>query len=305
MVKLNNNILNLLLGIFFSLFLIWLTFLIEPIISGQPYNQTGLVNTSVNITNAAPLVFNVATPSPINLIAYDNLTVDCNFTVYDYDNNTVDANATFHLSSVSSKSTPDQNTLYTNSSCTRLGPIDFYTNYTCTFSLRYFANNGTWYCNATGIDSLNGVGTNISATSATINPLVAIKMGSSLLDFGQVGVNGFSNDTIASITNAGNRNANISVKGYGNTEGDGLAMICDSGNIAVGNERYDVYNGTAFGLMNPLTANSAMIRNFYIQQRTSESTDSFNSTYWKLTIPTGAAGICNGKILFTASDRGN
>jgi len=270
---------------------------------GQLYNETYIVNTTVNITNAAPDVLNVVIPSSIDLLAYDNITVQCNFTVYDFDNNTDRANATFHYYTASAAGPQDQNFRYSNTSCSRVTPIDFYTNFTCTFSVNYFANNGTWYCNATGIDALNSTGTNESSPG-TVNPLVAIKM-DPVLDYGELGVNQESNDTLANITNAGNRDANISVQGGGNTLGDGLSFNCTFGTIDVDFERYDIVNGTAWSSQTPLTASSAMISGFYVPQRTDEATDSINSTYWKLKIPVGAGGVCNGKILFSATDRGN
>jgi hypothetical protein len=293
---------NILLAVSIVVLLAWVGLLSEPFTNAEDYNTTGLVNTSVNITNAAPFVYNVLAPTTIDLTAYGLINVTCNFTVYDFDNNTQSANATLHVNTVNSGSAADQNTLYRNSSCSRLTPIDYFTNFSCTFSVQYFANNGTWYCNATGIDSSSATTTNIS-NAAIINPLIAIKI-DSILDFGQLGANSISNDTLSNITNVGNRNANISVKGYGVTENDGLAMTCDNGNIPVTFEKYDSLNGTAYASMTALTSASTMIRNFYVFQRTSETMDSINSTYWKLAIPAGAGGVCSGKILFTASDRG-
>jgi hypothetical protein len=298
----NNKWVNILLGISMVMLLAWVGLLSEPFTGAQLYNTTGFANTTVNITNAAPFVSNVLAPTLIDLNAYTLTNVTCNFTVYDFDNNTVGANATLFVSTVSSNTAADQNTLYRNSSCTQVTNTDYFTNFTCTFAVQYFANNGTWYCNATGIDSSNAMNTNVS-NAAIINPLIAIKL-DSVLDFGELGVNDVSNDTLANITNAGNRNANISVKGYAVTENDGLAMICDNGNIPVTFEKYNAFNGTAYAGMTSLTSVSSMIRNFYVFQRTSETLDSINSTYWKLAIPPGAGGRCNGKILFTASDRG-
>jgi hypothetical protein len=281
---------------------VWLSFLMEPIIVGQPYNESTLVNTTVNITNAAPFIYDVKIPPSINLIAYDNLTVLCNFTVYDYDNNTVGANATLHLSTVSSDSAPDHNTLYSNSSCTPMAPIDFITNYTCAFTVRYYANNGTWFCNATAFDNLNASNSNIS-NPGIVNPLIAIKT-DLLLDFGQFGVGEQSNDSLANITNAGNRNINISVRGYGVTDGDNLAMTCTNGNIPVGYEHYDIWAESDYSFMAALTGSDVLIQNFFVPQRLSDIYDSVNTTYWKLEIPSGAGGTCNGKVVFTASDRG-
>jgi hypothetical protein len=288
------------------LFGAWLFFLTEPDIRGQvTYNTTSLVNTTVNITNAAPLVYLAVLDTPVNLVAYNNKTVYCNVTVFDFDNDSVVVNATIYINGTTNTSSPDDgNNHYSNTSCARKTPQDRLMNYTCTFTVRYYANNNTkWMCNATARDVKNATGVNIS-NLGTINPLVAIKM-PELLDYGQLEVNQISNDTLANVTNAGNRDANISVKGYGATEGDGFAFICSFGTIDLSYERYNITYNSSYTLMSQLTSASTMISRFYVPQRTSESADSINLTMWRLQVPVGAGGVCNGKILFTASDRGN
>ena len=94
------NNMSLLLVILLSLFGAWMILLFEPLSSGQPYNETVLVNTTVNITNAAPLVERVLLDTPINLIADNNRTVFCNATVFDFDNDTLVVNATFFIENV-------------------------------------------------------------------------------------------------------------------------------------------------------------------------------------------------------------
>ncbi len=298
------DMLSYFLFVLLALFGAWLLLLTEPLIIGQPYNTTALVNTTVNITNSAPLVLDVSLQTPITLVAYDNKTVYCNVSVFDFDNDTLTVNATMYIQGVTSTNSPDDgNDHYSNTSCSRLTPQDRYMNYTCSFGLKYYANNNSnWRCNATVIDPDNAFTTNISQT-ATIFPLVAIKI-PPLLDYGDVAVNQISSDTIANITNAGNRNANISVEGYGNTPGDGFAFICDFGTIALSYERYNISMNSTYTNMYQLTGTTAMIPRFYVPQRTSEILDSTNITAWKVQIPVGAGGVCNGKILFTASDRG-
>jgi hypothetical protein len=143
-----------------------------------------------------------------------------------------------------------------------------------------------------------------ASIGGVVNPLVAIKI-PLILDYGQLSVNEISNDTLANITNVGNRDANITVKGYGLTEGDGYAMVCDSGNIAVNYERYDTYAETDYTFMYELTSSDYMMPSFWVPQRQHETLEFSNSTYWKIQIPSGAGGICKGKILFTAVDRRN
>ena len=286
-----------------SLFFVWLFFFLEPNAVGQTYNSTWLLNTTVNITNSAPLVLDVAAPSTLNLAAYDNVTVTCNVTIYDFDNNTAGVNATLHRSNMSSVLPADQNYLYTNTSCSLTSPMNFYANYSCTFAVNYFANNGSWLCNATVIDVVNATGSNQSLTT-TVNPLIAIKM-PSLLDYGNIAVNSNSTDIDANITNVGNRDTNISVEGYAVTPGDGYAMNCSTGNIALSYEKYNKNANVAYASMTALTGATVLIPSYSIFQRQSETLESINSTYWKIAIPPGVGGTCTGKILFTASDRGN
>ncbi|MEM3373993.1 MAG: hypothetical protein QW757_03205 [Candidatus Woesearchaeota archaeon] len=287
------------------LFVAWLLLLIEPLINSQPYNSTALVNTTVNITNSAPMVYNVFLDTPINLIAYGNKTVYCNATIFDFDNQTIAVNATLYIVGITDENSPDDgNDHYTNTSCTRVSPQDREMQYRCAFSVRYYANNNTnWRCNVTAIDTGNAINSNIS-NLATINPLVAIKL-PPLIDYGDLAVWDISQDIDANVTNAGNRDANISVEGWGSTPGDGLAFVCDFGSIAISYERYDITTGTNYNLMSQLSTTTTMIQNFYVPQRTSEIYDSINSTWWKVQIPIGAGGVCNGTILFTATDRGN
>ena len=170
--------------------------------------------------------------------------------------------------------------------------------------MEYYANNGTWYCNATALDDDGATGNNQSVGS-TLEPLVAIRI-PGIIDFGDLAQGEMSSDVLANITNAGNRDANISVKGWGSSEGDGLAMTCTWGNIAVSWERYNTTAGSDYDFMTQLgSASLAMIPDFYVPQQTVDGTESIDYTYWRLQIPVGAGGVCNGKVLFSASDRGS
>ena len=80
-------------------------------------------------------------------------------------------------------------------------------------------------------------------------------------------------------------------------------MICEAGaNITFGYMRYQRDNTTLFGDMQNVTNQSRQVFNLTIGQRFKDSAvgNSTNSTYWKLQIPLGAAGVCNGTIIFRA-----
>jgi hypothetical protein len=280
-----------------------------PFLSGkslaQTYNQTALLNTTVNITNAAPLVTAINLQTPINLVGFGNSSVTCNVSVTDFDNDTLTVDATlYHRSEAGGGSPDDGNNHYTNASCERLSAQDINTTWTCGFDLRFYANNASnWECNVTVDDGVSLVPVSNLSNLARVEPLIAIVI-PGVLDFGELITGQISTDRFANITNGGNRNINISVEGFGNTLGDGIAMDCTYGVIPFTEMRYSRVNGTTFASMTQISNDTTMINNYFIDRRFSEINDinSTNSTAWKLRIPLAAAGICNGKILFTGSD---
>ena len=98
--------------------------------------------------------------------------------------------------------------------------------------------------------------------------------------------------TIVNITNAGNRNINITVEGYGATVGDGYAMVCEYGStIPIANEHYGT-SELPYSFMVPLTGSGVQFDSpFFVPQRTSETQDQVNSTFWRLQIPVTAIGF--------------
>jgi len=305
-IKITEKQLNLLLVAFLAVLGAWLMALFPYQSIGQVYyNNTTTVDTRVNITNAAPIVTSITLDSPIDLNGYGYKQVYCNVTVFDYDNDSVTVNATLYLEGVAEAGDGDDfNNHYTNSSCTNLTAQNPYMNYSCVFDVLYNADNSSnWRCNATTKDQGAYATSNIS-DYATGNPLVAVYV-PSLIDYGNLVTGQTSDDVEANITNAGNRDINVSVKGWGNVEGDNLAFVCDSGTIALSYERYNITDNSNYAQMTQVTTNNVRIgdSNWWIPQRTSESLESKNATYWKLFVPAGAGGLCNGKLMFTAFDR--
>ncbi|MFH0874684.1 MAG: hypothetical protein V1859_02015 [archaeon] len=293
----------------FSLAL-WILVLEAPTLSqgylGAAVNQS--LNTTVNITNAAPEVRSAVLDSSIFLEAYGEVAVNCTAVVFDWDNDTLTVNASLYLNGrAMPDGTLDNNTLYKNTSCTRMTEQDRTMNYTCAFPVQYYADNSTnWRCNVTAEDDERAYNSNIS-NAGNINALVAIYV-PGVLNFGELAVNDISEDKLANITNAGNRNISIAAEGWGAVKGDGLAMNCSYGSIAVGYERYNLTTGRLWDTqMVQLTNQSLSINGLRVFHRfaDTEIATSTNTTYWKLKIPALAGGICTGKILFTASDSGS
>jgi hypothetical protein len=289
--------------ILFGSLMIWLYLLEIPVYyaaNGADINQT--LNTTVNITNSAPQVKDVDCPVSLDLEAYGNVTITCNVSVTDYDNNTNIVNATFYYYANNPDDPDNKNNHYTNTSCSSLTPQDVDMDFACSFEIIYFANNGTWYSNSTAFDDQDAVESNTS-DAITINPLAAIYIpNNAVLDFGEVAYGDTSGEKLANLTNVGNMQIDISVQGWGVTKGDGLAMNCDTGSIPADYERYNITSGQSWdNEMYNLTTTDFLIPNFNIEKTTDEASPKLNSTYWRLQIPSGAGGICNGKVLFTAS----
>ena len=81
-------------------------------------------------------------------------------------------------------------------------------------------------------------------------------------------------------------------------------MICDFGNITIGNQRYFLGStGIPFSDMTTLT-NQTVKTNQTFPSRTDDTTygSDRNSTFWRLQVPFGVGGICNGTIIFGAVD---
>jgi hypothetical protein len=297
---------TILLAVLLTLFGFWLFFLTEPLLEAQEQevNTTWTVNTTVNITNAAPFITSIALDTPIDLTAYNTTQVYCNVTTRDYDNDTVLVNATLYLEGVAEADAPDSGVdHYTNASCTNITVQDESINWTCVFDVQYYAANAsTWRCNVTAIDTISQFPTSNISGLSIVNTLLAIKM-PAIMDYGDLVTGQTSNDTTGNITNAGNRDVNISVYGYANTPSDGLAFVCTTGSIPLSYERYNISANSSFPLMTQLTSTATNISDFYVPRRASDASESINLTYWQVQIPVGAAGVCNGKIVFTASER--
>ncbi|MFH1770601.1 MAG: hypothetical protein ABH828_03515 [archaeon] len=282
--------------------------LIAPLISswsiGDNYKNVS-VDTYVNITYSKPVVLNVEIDTASNnvtLSAGTTRSVLCNATIRDYNgygdiNRT---NATLWDNNNAVMSDPDDENEHYFSNCTLNGNDGTYLSYwSCSFDVYYYANNGSdWRCNVTTVDNYNFTASGYNVT--TLNPLYALNV-TSEINYGDMAVEDTStNSETANITSFGNMNINVSLYGYGGNEfttGNGLAFICEIGNISVGNERYSLTD-VAWASMTNLTNESALISGFTMPQRT--TTEIINTTYWKLYVPPNPFGQCNGTVVFEA-----
>jgi len=275
------------------------------------YNDNTTVLSKLNVTNVAPHITGMvvykdgtAPASTIVLEEGTSIVVRCNGTVNDT-NGVADissVNATIHWESYSGS--PDNNVLEENSSCLEVTQIDSLASYyTCTFDVWYYANNGTWTCNMTAKDT--GGLKNSSTATREVDPLLALNLSNTEIDFGELDPNEISaSDKVVNISNMGNRNISIAIRAYGVSVGDGWAMNCTVNNISLNYERYSTSSGQAWTSMTPVPGTFTAITGLTVLHRVDDGDSSYknstNSTYWKIKAPLGTRGVCNGTVEFSA-----
>ncbi|HIH23978.1 TPA: hypothetical protein HA251_02995 [Candidatus Woesearchaeota archaeon] len=280
-------------------------------------NRNVSVDTTVNITNALPEVLYVSispvdAPNNITLNAGSTRLVYCNATLRDWNGGgTVVANATFfHNASVNSTAADDNNTHYANSTCANIsapyGTNGELINVSCSFPVLYYANVGFWRCNVTVTDNYNYNESVVNSSrsnfnSTHINAIYALNV-TPLIDYGNLSVGDTSDPQEANVTNLGNTNINISVRGFTNTSylSNGLGMVCDVGNISIASQKYNAIGGTNPATYTNLSHTSAQVSGLTIAQQTNDSQQVVNATYWLLYVPPNPFGRCNGTIVFQA-----
>lgn len=263
------------------------------------------VTTRVNVTNAYPVIDRIVVDQNIVLVAGSSKVVWCNVSLYDWNGygDVRGVNATlWDNNTVNFSSADNNNTHYTNVNCTNISQNGYYANYSCNFSVWYYANNGSkWFCNATVKDSYNFTGNNQNTT--IILEYYALNITTPLIDYGNMFLGFYSPNISVNITNIGNGKINISVLGYGGNNpatGAGYAMFCQSGNITIGNQRFSAGN-VSWALKTPLTSSLQNVTNMSIP-KTNVTSPTWNITYWQLyTDPTNNPfGLCNGTVEFDA-----
>ncbi len=316
--------LALLLVLEAGLIAVLVSFFSLPIIASA--NQTVVVPTFLNVGNVFPevLIVNITDYSGQNITLSPDSTkaVYCNGIARDYNNDTdiMNISAQFFQNTSFWGDSNDNNTHYTNNTCYidyNATNVDYgddssgnYTvNYNCSFNVQYYANPGTWNCTVYAFDQMNWNETN--STTIGVSELIAISLPSSI-DYGTVNSTYVSNENITNVTNVGNVAINLSLQGYAVNIGDGNAMNCSKGNvknISIMYEKYNLTGSTASvtGLSDfeskylNLTS-SAVVKRFDLQYRQNDAiNEAANSTYWRIYVPKGVAGTCQGNIIFAGT----
>ncbi len=294
-----------------------------PFVIGYINESNVTVITQLTVGNVFPEILNVSIDNDaqeVTLIANDTQIVRCEALIRDWNNDT-DINtviAEFFDSTASSYgSSDDNNEHYTNSSCiinttfgTWHGISD--TNYTalanCTFAVWYYANPGNWNCTIWVNDSSNWNDTN--SDDINISELLALGLPDTI-NYGVVNATSVSEENITNVTNFGNVEIDLRLSGYAISEGDGLAMNCTLGsikNISIYYEKYNLTSSTAgplslseFEAAYTNLTSSPTLEEFNLNYRQNDTVnDATNSTYWRIYVPVGVAGSCEGNIVFGA-----
>lgn len=268
-------------------------------------HNTG-ASSSFNLTliyNSPPTITGLIIDDPIYLNIGSIKTVYCNATIND-ENNISDIksiNSTLYHNSVEASADDDNNNHYTNTTCKLISESQYAVNYSCSFSIYYYADAGAWNCNITAADNSDTVGT--AKIGATVNELLAIDISPSIIDYEGLNASESSiSDFTVNITNLGNMDFNITTVGFGRIDGDNLSMNCTKGNISVEFQKYSIYESTPYNSMTSLSGIPAMISNLELLQRTNDTTykNDRNYTYWKIGIPVGVSGLCTGFVTFNS-----
>jgi hypothetical protein len=280
-------------------------------------NQTVSSKSVLNVTNSRPVVTEVyvfdnqSSDNIIDLVGGSETVVYCNATVNDYNGAADVNNATATLyHSTSTYTSPDTYPFhYTNGSCGSCFAIDAdNATCSCSFNLRYYASNNTWNCNITVYDNGGDSGSiilhNHGNSTGIVNSLISIDV-PSLIDFGNLTVGSTSEEVVHNVTNFGNVPLNITVRAYGGTNESAYgayAMICRRGNIGLAWEKYSAHVGADYSAsMTSVSNTNTQIANFIVGFRSDPDNygNSTNSTFWKLQVPNGVTGYCNGTVIFT------
>jgi hypothetical protein len=290
-------------------------------------NTTVVVPTSLSVGTVYPevVVVNVTDNTGVNITLNADSTdiVYCNGVLRDYTNKSYITNATaefFWKNTSFYGDADDNNTHYTNSTCTINSSVvnpsygddssgNYTANVTCSFVVQYYANYGNWNCTIYVYDIYNNNGTN--SNTGGVNQLLAISLPSSI-NYGSVNATSVSNENITNVTNVGNVAINLTLNGYGSSPGDGTAMNCTQGssrNISIMYEKYNLTGSTSsvtgltdFESKYTNLTNATATKRFSLYYRLNDSAnDAINSTYWRIYVPRGVSGTCQGNIIFAAT----
>ncbi len=327
MVKKNETIIGVsLIFLEVSLLLALFTFIPSSAIAGVGSPSVTVI-TNLTIGNTWPEVLEVFVNDvdvSMALTPANTTTTYCVGVLRDYngEGDFIMANATFFDTTTSSfDAADDNNTHYTNSSCNITSSFGSYQGYSddayhalanCSFEIQYYANPDSWECRLEVEDSVNWKDNR--SDTITVSELLALGL-PDVINYGTVNATYVSDENITNITNYGNVQVNLTLEGYGTTPGDNVAMNCTLGNIGyipISEQKYNLTATTpgplsfsAFDTNYVNLTSSATTRQFELNYRQDDAVnDAIKESYWRIYVPKGVAGTCNGTIVFGATQAG-
>jgi len=262
-----------------------------------------LLNVEAFGTNYAPVVGAIMCDDNIDLNDGSVKVITCNATIHD-DNGCSDINTVsgkFWDSGSTTETEADNPAMhYSNGSCKKISCTSSSTQGTasCAFSIQFYANATSWNASITADDGIASAVTNRTNALWDINTLRALSISTTNINFSQTIVGTFSpgltstSDFTVTVTNTGNTKMDAQV--------NGTAMACEQGtSIPVGNIHYSATSLQAYSSMcslgsNPDSTCSELNSTFDLAKGASST----KNTYWKLYMPSGVIGSCQGGIEF-------
>ena len=297
-----------------ALFIVLFSFLPEGVFAGIGQNNVTVI-TNLTIGNVFPEMSNMSienNATSMALIPNASRKTFCSGLATDYNgwNDVKYAFAVFYDNTSSSYVGADDNNFhYTNSSCT-ITQDALYTDWVnCSFDVWYYANSGLWTCTILVNDTLRKPGYG----SSTINMSSLLALGlPDIIYYGEVNATEVSAENVTNVTNYGNVKINLSLSGYGFKTNDGNAMNCTIGavkNISIGFEKYNltsttpgVLNYTQFNATYINLTSAPVVKTYNLNYRQNDTfNEAINTTYWRIYVPLGVGGTCQGNIIFGAT----
>ena len=282
---------------------------VSVVVTGAGYDiAPGLrLNSILNISSALVDDFILSPENEIDLIAASTQEVGCSAVIEDLDNNLDNVWGVFYADSSFYEDDNDNNEHYTNDSCfinSSYGNVNE-SEVICKYNVHYYAYSDNWTCIINANDIL-GVESNAS-DGTFINSLLSVGAVSSI-NYGDLTGDSVSNESVLNITNYGNVDIDLSLYGYGNEEGDNYSMVCDSGNISVEYQKYNLTSPNTgemgFSELEDVYYNlssESVLRSFNLDMRRNDIVNNaINQTYWRIYAPSYVNGNCSGNIFIGA-----
>jgi len=172
---------------------------IKSKITGRATSQP--VSLNISVSGSSPIIPSVGSVAAVTLLENTTTTFTINFTAYD-----ADGFSNLKTVAVANVSKSGSTTRY-NSTCSQISTFaSNYSNYSCTLTMWYFDDYGTWNIGLAVNDTSNAQGFN-TTTTFTINQLTAFISGPGSLTFSGISpgaVNSTASNDPLLLNNTGN-----------------------------------------------------------------------------------------------------